>query len=233
MRLEGDGSIVIAGNAAPNAKVEILIGSKVIGSAVAGPDGDFAIVLDEPLKPGDYQIVLRATAPDNVVAMSVETAVVSVPATPTARCWRWSRSQASLADHRAAQAGKPAPDAKPHPEAARRQRQRPGRRRPARRRNAAALPGSRLPRRSACARRQRRPSPPLPADGAVEAVEIDGSKIFVAGLADPGRTVRGYANEILLGDATASPDGQFLIEAERAFRSATTSSGSTPWSPTA
>ena len=51
----------------------------------------------------------------------------------------------------------------------------------------------------------------------VEAVEIDGRKIFVAGVADPGRTVRGYANEILLGDATASPDGQFLIEADRAL----------------
>ena len=51
----------------------------------------------------------------------------------------------------------------------------------------------------------------------VQAVEIDGSKIFVAGVADPGRTVRGYANEILLGDAKASPDGQFLIEADRAL----------------
>src|SRR5690606_3115514 len=48
----------------------------------AGADGDFAVVLDDPLNPGDYQIVLRATAPDNVVAMSVETAVVSVPETP-------------------------------------------------------------------------------------------------------------------------------------------------------
>ena len=51
--------------------------------------------------------------------------------------------------------------------------------------------------------------------GRVEAVEIDGRKIFVAGAADPGRRVRGYANAILLGDALASPDGRFLIEAER------------------
>ena len=49
----------------------------------------------------------------------------------------------------------------------------------------------------------------------VEAVEIEGRKIFVAGVADPGRKVRGYANDILLGDAQASPDGRFLIEAER------------------
>ncbi|RWE79087.1 MAG: LysM peptidoglycan-binding domain-containing protein, partial [Mesorhizobium sp.] len=50
---------------------------------------------------------------------------------------------------------------------------------------------------------------------AVEAVEIDGSKIFVAGTADPGRKVRAYADAILLGDARTSADGHFLIEATR------------------
>ena len=49
----------------------------------------------------------------------------------------------------------------------------------------------------------------------VEAVEIDGKKIFVAGLADPGRKVRAYANDMLLGDAQTSPDGRFLVEATR------------------
>jgi len=49
----------------------------------------------------------------------------------------------------------------------------------------------------------------------VEAVEIDGSKIFIAGLADAGRKVRAYANDILLGDAQTSPDGHFLVEATR------------------
>jgi nucleoid-associated protein YgaU len=49
----------------------------------------------------------------------------------------------------------------------------------------------------------------------VEAVEIDGNKIFVAGLADAGRKVRAYANDILLGDALTSPDGHFLVEATR------------------
>jgi nucleoid-associated protein YgaU len=49
----------------------------------------------------------------------------------------------------------------------------------------------------------------------VEAVEIDGNKIFVAGLADAGRKVRAYANDILLGDAVTSRDGHFLVEATR------------------
>src|SRR5690606_8881836 len=49
----------------------------------------------------------------------------------------------------------------------------------------------------------------------VEAVEIDGSKIFVAGVAEAGRKVRAYANDILLGEAVTSPDGHFLVEAKR------------------
>ncbi|MGB3537518.1 MAG: peptigoglycan-binding protein LysM, partial [Mesorhizobium sp.] len=79
VRVQGDGSVVVAGKAAADAKVEIVHGSVVLGETKAGPDGTFAIVLDDPLKPGDYQIVLRSTAPNNVVATSEQTAVVSVP----------------------------------------------------------------------------------------------------------------------------------------------------------
>src|SRR5690606_33542455 len=49
----------------------------------------------------------------------------------------------------------------------------------------------------------------------VEAVEIDGSKVFVAGSAEPGRRVRGYADAILLGDAVTTAEGRFLIETDR------------------
>jgi nucleoid-associated protein YgaU len=46
----------------------------------------------------------------------------------------------------------------------------------------------------------------------VEAVEIEGNKIFVAGVADPGSTVRVYANDMVLGEAKTSPVGRFLVE---------------------
>ncbi|MDN2584396.1 peptigoglycan-binding protein LysM, partial [Aquibium sp. ELW1220] len=49
----------------------------------------------------------------------------------------------------------------------------------------------------------------------VEAVEIEGRTVFVAGMASPGLTVRVYANAILLGEAPASEGGRFLIETER------------------
>jgi nucleoid-associated protein YgaU len=43
-------------------------------------------------------------------------------------------------------------------------------------------------------------------------VEIEGNKIFVAGIADPGSTVRVYANDAVLGEAKTSPVGRFLVE---------------------
>lgn len=60
LRLEGNGSLVIAGKAAPNSVVDVISKTRVLGSAKAGENGDFAIILDEALKSGDYQLVLRA-----------------------------------------------------------------------------------------------------------------------------------------------------------------------------
>jgi hypothetical protein len=48
----------------------------------------------------------------------------------------------------------------------------------------------------------------------VEAVEIDGRKIFLAGVADPGRKVRAYVDDVPFGETETSPAGRFLIEAE-------------------
>lgn len=193
VRVEDNGSVVIAGKAASNAKVEIVTGSQVLGAATAGADGDFAVVLDKPLKPGDYQIVLRSTAPDNVVATSTETAVVSVPEQPGGQVL-------ALVE----EPGKPAqlimvpePSKAPAPQTGAEQ--------------PAAAPQAAAPAAAPA-------KPEAPASGvkvAVEAVEIEGKKIFIAGAVDAGRKVRAYANEILIGETQSSPEGRFLIEAER------------------
>ncbi|RWD94884.1 LysM peptidoglycan-binding domain-containing protein, partial [Mesorhizobium sp.] len=151
----------------------------VLGSTDAGPDGAFAIVLDDPLKPGDYTITLRATA-DGVAVASAQTAVVSVPQSPTGQVLAMVEEPGKPSELLTV----PQPEAKPAAPAAADQ-----------------------------------PAPAPAGAGepkiAVEAVEIDGSKIFVAGTADPGRKVRAYADDILLGEAKTSPDGHFLIEAKR------------------
>ncbi|MEI9418722.1 LysM peptidoglycan-binding domain-containing protein, partial [Mesorhizobium sp. Cs1321R2N1] len=89
---------------------------------------------------------------------------------------------------------------------------------------ATVAPATAAPAATAPAVVEAKPDPAAPAAPAaavaepkivVEAVEIEGNKIFVAGLADPGRKVRAYANDILLGDAQTSLDGHFLVEATR------------------
>ena len=61
LRVEPSGSIVIAGKAAKNATVDLLSRGDVIGTTKSLDSGDFVIALDDPLKPGDYQLVLRST----------------------------------------------------------------------------------------------------------------------------------------------------------------------------
>lgn len=211
VRVEPDGSMVIAGNAAPNSKVEIVIGSKVIGEAVAGTDGDFAVVLDKPLDPGGYQIVLRSTTPDHVVATSVETAVVSIPDTKDGQVLALVEEPGKPSE----MISVPKPEEAPGLSAAGEQ--------PATGAPAAEQPASSEPKPADQVEAAAVPEPAKQPDAAtatgskvsVEAVEIEGRKIFVAGVADAGRKVRGYANDILLGETQASPDGRFLIEAER------------------
>ena len=83
VRVEPNGSVVIAGSAAPQSLVEVMQQDQPLASSKADVDGAFAIVFDNPLKPGDYQLSLRATGPNGVVAASTETAVISIPETPS------------------------------------------------------------------------------------------------------------------------------------------------------
>ncbi|MCV3210344.1 LysM peptidoglycan-binding domain-containing protein [Mesorhizobium sp. YC-39] len=214
VRVESNGSIVIAGNAAPSAKVEVLNGSTVLGSTIAGPDGGFAIVLDDPLKPGDYTITLRSTG--NVVINSAQTAVVSIPQNPAGQVLAMVEEPGKPSELLTV----PAPETKPETPPAGEQAAAPAAEAPAATAPAPAQPAPAAPAVEAAPA----PAPattPAPATPAaepkivVEAVEIDGKKIFVAGTADPGRKVRAYANDILLGDAKTSPDGHFLVEATR------------------
>jgi nucleoid-associated protein YgaU len=194
VRVEGNGSIVVAGQAAPNAKVAVIHGSTVLGETTSDATGAFAIALDDALKPGDYQIVLRSTAPGGIVATSTQTAVVSVPEKSDGQVLALVEEPGKPSELITV----PKPPKTPEELPAEDQKA-----------NAPQTPAP-----SATAPAVAEP----PAAGpkiAVEAVEIDGGKVFVAGIADPGRKVRVYANDVLLGEATTSPDGHFLVEAMR------------------
>ncbi|RUM96413.1 LysM peptidoglycan-binding domain-containing protein [Pseudaminobacter arsenicus] len=219
VRAEPDGSIVIAGKAAPNSKVEIVIGAEVIGNATAGPEGDFAVALDENLKPGNHQIVLRSTAPDNVVATSPETAIVSIPETKDGQVLALveqpgvpsklisvpepEKQAEAKADSKASQPSDQNAATTQAPPVAQEEK--------------ANTPSGQAGEQQAAVSPAPSAAEPKPGEPMVkvEAVEIEGRKIFIAGAADPGRKVRAYANDILLGEVITSPGGRFLIETER------------------
>jgi nucleoid-associated protein YgaU len=81
LRVEPDGSTVIAGKAEPGTMLDIMNGETVIASTQVGSSGDFAVILDNPLPAGDYQLTLRITGTDGSVRLSEEVATVSIPET--------------------------------------------------------------------------------------------------------------------------------------------------------
>lgn len=79
LRVEKDGSVVIAGHGPGESKIEILNGEPVIASTSSGKSGDFAIVLDIPLAPGTHQLTIRATPKEGDVLMSAEAGIIHIP----------------------------------------------------------------------------------------------------------------------------------------------------------
>jgi hypothetical protein len=180
--VQGDGSIVIAGKAAPNARVEAGTQTRKIGAAMARSNGDFAIVIDEPLEPGDYQILLSQTVADKI-QLSLQAAIISIPESED--------GQVLVLVEMAGEASRliAVPNAKSSDPGAL---------------TLARGPATAVP-----------PASEHSSSISVAAVEIEGSSVFVAGAADPGRRVLVYADNIVIGEAIASPAGRFLIETER------------------
>ncbi|WP_310229910.1 LysM peptidoglycan-binding domain-containing protein [Rhizobium miluonense] len=215
LRVEPDGSTVIAGSAEPNAKLEIVDGEKVVTTTNAGPSGDFAAVLDNPLPPGDHELVLRATGKDGKAVNSEEVATVSVPkdnssqvlamvskpgaasriiTAPSAKQGRVTAGEqdASAADTQAKTTDKPAAttDAKLQQD------------------------GTAIASANPAAGTATPPAAKAEADQdvMVNAVEIENDHIFVAGTAKPNAKVRAYADDKLIGENVAGADGHFVVD---------------------
>ncbi len=218
VRVEKDGSTVIAGGASPKAKVEVLDGDKVIGSAVAGPSGDFAIALDKPLEPGDHSLVLKATGADGKVVTSAEIATVSVPngkdgkllamvtkpgeasriLTKPEGATQVAQGSAPAAAAQDAAASAPATTLPPLPDASKTLAT-----------SAPAVPATPQPAPTAADASQK---PTEAAAIRIDAVEIEGDKIFVAGTTRPNTTVQVFADDKLIETTKSSDSGHFEAE---------------------
>ena len=215
LRVEKDGSTVIAGGASPKAKVEVMDGDKVIGSATAGPSGDFAIALDKPLEPGDHSLVLKATGADGKAVASAEVATVSVPNGKDGKLLAMvtkpgeaSRiltkpdaanqvAQATPpADAQGSAANAPATSLPPLPDASKTLAT-----------SAPTVPAAPQP-----APADASPKPAEAAAIRIDAVEIEGDKIFVAGTTRPNTSVQVFADDKLIETTKSSESGHFEAE---------------------
>jgi nucleoid-associated protein YgaU len=207
VRVQPDGSMVIAGRAAPGAAIDIIAGGRVIGQTSTDESGSFAFVLDQPLAPGDYDIGLVARVNGETLA-SEEKAIVQIPKTPGGDVLAIVTAPDTAPDVMAAGAVNAPIDqmanqvavitetapAKPDQTVA-----------PV----AEAAPATIVSADPAV------PVAPTTNDLRIEAVEIDGAKTFIAGSAKAGSAVRLYLGETLLGEAKAGDEGRFLIESKQ------------------
>lgn len=185
LRVEPDGSTVIAGSAVPNSKLEILDGDRVVTTTDVGPTGDFVAVLDNPLSAGDHQLVLRATGKDGKASTSEEVATVSVPTDG-------KNSELLAMVSKPGTASRVITAPKPDTQVAS---------------NGGTAPSS-----SDAASAPAGTGPTTANDVMVSAVEIEGDKIFVAGMAKASASVVAYADDQLIGKAKAGPDGHFVVD---------------------
>lgn len=78
VRVEPDGSVLIAGTCGPGWEVEAIEAGRALGGSKSTENGDFAIILNETLAPGDHRVGLRATK-DGKELVSAQSAIISVP----------------------------------------------------------------------------------------------------------------------------------------------------------
>ncbi len=80
VRVEPTGETVVAGQAAPGAKVEVLDGPAAVATASANDRGEWALALDNALKPGTHDLAIRTTSKEGTVStLSDQRVAVQVP----------------------------------------------------------------------------------------------------------------------------------------------------------
>lgn len=80
VRIEPDGSAVIAGRATPGARVTILDGGAPLGTVTADARGEWVLLPGSALAPGGRDLTLESTTPDGETLAGRDTVTLVVPA---------------------------------------------------------------------------------------------------------------------------------------------------------
>ncbi|HUH48581.1 MAG TPA: LysM peptidoglycan-binding domain-containing protein, partial [Mycoplana sp.] len=207
LRVEPDGSTVIAGHAEPNKELQILSGETVVATTDVGPSGDFAAVFDKPLSAGDHELTLRIVGEGGGAKTSEEVATVSIPKDGSGELLAMVTKPGSASrlitvlqgPQGTAKSGvAPSQDTSTdtavltQPEAG----------------AAGQAPESTGSQGAASGSQADLPNV------RISAVELEGDKMFVAGATKPEALVRIYANDKLLGEIKSDPQGRYVVDGQ-------------------
>jgi len=210
VRVEPSGDTVVVGRSAPGATVELLSNGSVIATTTANVAGEFVLVLEKPLPAGVHDLVLRTSGDDGVSIYSKNNVVVAIPDDPSdavlvvmnepdaASEILAKPDEAAGADGETVIATAPSGEAQiaaAQPQVAK----------------FAPTGGPETPAQTA----EIAPAAPVtPEPLGVDAVEVEAGKLYAAGTARPGSIIRVYIDGELIGEATATDNGRWLLEAE-------------------
>lgn len=241
VRVEPTGEAVIAGQAEPNTKVEILDGAAPIATTDANENGEWAIAIDKPLVPGSHDLAVRTTSKDKATStLSDQRVTVSVPEkgasdvlvvlnSPDAASKVLAVPGSSPAENKAAegQVATAQPAAEPSVAAAegpiaieppvasepKVALETPVATEPPVK---AEPPIESEPQVVAKAEPAPEPPPSPKPEITVAAVEADtAGSLYIAGTAATGETVRIYVDGTAIGEAKPSPSGTWLVQTAR------------------
>lgn len=213
LRAEDDGSVVVAGSAQPLGTVEILHNNKALAKSKAASNGDFAIVFDDPLKPGTYELFIRSTLKDSVL-LSAEAGIIHIPENGEEVIAMVSQpGEASKliqvpTDPQEQVPVKPAKTPKPEEK---------------KKTTIAKIVKNveeiTKPAEVKASEPAKSPEPVIVAKTPVPvkpvllgAVEVEGDKMFIAGTGEPGRIINLYMDDKFVGGAKVNSQGAFLLE---------------------
>lgn len=220
VRVEPDGSIVVAGSAKPGATVEIYANDTLIGTATAGPSGDWVLVPQTPLPPGGYEVKVVDEATDQSAKKSVVVAINAdkkseplVVATEEGQASQVLQGLTPPAKETTETAVATGPAASPATEAPAKSAPEPA---------AAEMPETEPAKTEVAtapaedvvgdvADLQKKVDALTAAAPTIDAIEIDGAKNFFAGTGQDGATVRVYVDNKLVGETTVE-NGHWLLQ---------------------